>query len=142
MSTYQDIHSALTQSLIDLNVASLGTLPIAYEGQEFDPETDVSGDIFIDESFMFSQQESLSKATLDEVRGIYQLTVYQRANLGLSNALATVDAIIDNYVHNNNFTNGVTKIVIVNSGRDVGRTDGGWYSIPLSIIFKTDKLRA
>ena len=120
MSTYQDIHSALTQSLIDLNVASLGTLPIAYEGQ----------------------QESLSKATLDEVRGIYQLTVYQRANLGLSNALATVDAIIDNYVHNNNFTNGVTKIVIVNSGRDVGRTDGGWYSIPLSIIFKTDKLRA
>lgn len=139
-NTYQEIHSALVQSLMDLNASKLGNVQIAHEGQFFDPsKTNVNK--FIDESFLFDEQISLSKDTLDEVRGIYQLTVYQRANSGLNDIIETVDAIIDNYKHNNSYTSGQSKVVIVNSGRAGGVTGNGWYSIPVSIFFKVDKLR-
>lgn len=141
MSAYRDIHTALTQSLIDLNSTTLGNLPIAYEGQFFDP-TEISGNIFIDESYLFDQQESLTKTTLDEITGIYQLSVYQKSGLGMSTILDTVDLIIDNYIHNENFIHNGQKVVIINSGRNGGRNIDGWFVIDISINFKSDKLRA
>lgn len=140
MSTYQDIHSALVQSLVDLNSSTLGDLRIAHEGQFFDPRKS-NETVFIDESFIFDDQISLSKNTLDEVSGIYQLTVYQRSNLGLSNIISIVDAIISNYKHGDTITNGSSTVYIINSGRAGGSTVNGWYSIPVRVFFKVDILR-
>lgn len=138
--TYTDLHASLTQSLISVNDNELGGIFIVYEGQDFDPEK-FNGDIFIAENYIFSGQESLSKDTLDEVTGIYQLTIYQRSNLGQSDILRITDGLTSYYVHNRVFTTNQTDVVIINSGRDEGIDLDGWYVVPVSISFKVDKLR-
>lgn len=140
MSTYADLHAALTGSLVQLNTAELGDLPIAYEGQYFDPES-ISGDIFISENYLYNDQVSLSKDTLDEVTGIYQLSVYQKQGKAIGPVLAIIDSIINNYQHNDGFTSGSHAAVVINSGRNGGRNLDGWYIIDVSILFKADKLR-
>lgn len=140
MSTYRDIHHALTTSFVALNAGTLGSVPVAYEGQVFDPTT-VLGDVFINESYIFNQQESLSKTTLDEVTGIYQLSVYQKSGLGVADVLDLVDAIINEYQHNATFAYNGQNVVVVNSGRNNGRDVDGWYIVDISINFKSDKPR-
>lgn len=137
MSAYQDIHSALNQSLIDLDLG----VDIAFEGQNFDPKN-IAGTIFISENFSYNQQESLSKNTLDEITGIYQLSVCQRTGLGVAPVLTIVDQIIDNYEHNAKFTSGDQTVVIINSGRGSARMIDSWYIVDISVLFKSDKLRA
>jgi hypothetical protein len=141
MSYYRSIHSALTQSLITLNDSSLGGLPIAFEGQNFDPES-IAGDIFIDESYLFNEQESLTKTTLDEITGIYQLSIYQRSGKAIAPVLDIIDKITDHYQHNAKFVSAPANLVIVNSGRNNGRDLSGWYIIDVSVLFKVDKLRS
>lgn len=143
MSAYRDLHHALTDSLMTLNALSLGNLPIAFEGQDFNPEdkNQMTGDIFIDESYLYGDQQSLSKDTLDEITGIYQLSVYQRSGKGIADVLDIVDAIINNYVHNAKFTSGEQVAVVINSSRSPARIADGWYIVDISISFKSDKLR-
>lgn len=140
MSAYRDIHGALTGSLMSLNVTMLGDIPIAFEGQYFDPES-FDGDLFISENYLYNNQESLTKKTLDEITGIYQLSVYQKQGKSIAGVLDLVDTIIDNYKHNETFSFGCHDAVIINSGRNNGRNENGWYIIDISILFKADKLR-
>lgn len=140
MSTYRDLHSALTGSLVALNASTLGNVPVAYEGRYFDPEN-VAGDIFISENYLYNEQESLTKTTLDEVTGIYQLSIYQKQGKAIAPVLDLIDNIVDHYQHNARFSSGDHTAVIINSGRNNGRNIDGWYIIDISILFKADKLR-
>lgn len=136
MAAYYEIHKALTQSIIDL---SLG-LPVAYENSNFDPEVD-GGSQFLDLTTLFSDQETISKDSVDEAPGIFQVSVYTKSGVSVKTALQTVDLILGNYRHGDTFTNGTQTVYILNAGRNVGRNDNGWYIIDLSIIFKSDILR-
>lgn len=140
MSAYRNLHRALTGSLKRINNLQLGGLPIAYEGLNFDPES-ITGDIFIDESYIYGDQESLTKDTLDEITGIYQLSVYQRAGKAVGKVLDIVDILINNYQHNARYASNGQKAVIINSSRAPARISNGWYIIDVSVSFKSDKLR-
>lgn len=133
---YYEIHKALTQSVIDL---ALG-LPIAHENSNFDPEVD-GGDQFIDLTTLFGEQEVISKDSVDESPGIYQISVYTKSGVSVKTALLTVDLILDNYRHGDTFTNGPQTVFILNASRNVGRNENGWYIIDLSIVFKSDIIR-
>ena len=136
MAAYYEIHQALTQSVIDL---ALG-LPVAYENSNFDPEVD-GGSQFIDLTTLFGEQEVISKDSVDESPGIYQISVYTKSGVSVKTALNTVDTILANYRHNDTFTNGAQTVYILNSSRNAGRNDNGWYIIDISIVFKSDILR-
>ena len=133
---YYEIHKALTQSIIDL---SLG-LPIAYENSDFNPEED-GGNQFIDLTTLFGEQEVISKDSVDESPGVYQISVYTKSGGSVKAALQTVDLILDNYRHGDTFTNGAQTVFVLNSSRNAGRNENGWYIIDLSITFKSDILR-
>lgn len=134
MSAYYEIHQALTQSIIDLSLAA----PLAHENKDFDPEVDVTGDQFIDLTTLTNEQESLTKSELDEVTGIYQISVYTRSSTSIKESLQTVDTIMDFYKHNVSITSGSQTVVIINSGRNGGRNLNGWYIIDISVSFKSD----
>lgn len=136
MAAYKEITLALRNSLIGLNLG----YPIAYEGRDFDPES-VDG-IFISESFLYDTTESLTKTTLDEIRGIYQLSLYQRANDNILDVIELIDVIANAYVHNTKLVNGSQTVVIINTSRNQARIDGAWRVVDVSINFKSDKLRA
>ena len=134
MSAYFEIHQALTQSIIDLSLSA----PLAHENKDFDPEADVTGNQFIDLTTLPNEQESLTKSELDEVTGIYQISVYTRSGGSIKEALETVDTIMDFYKHNVKITAGSQTVVIINSGRNGGRNLNGWYIIDISVNFKSD----
>ena len=85
MAAYQEIHEALTQSVIDL---ALG-IPLAHENSDYDPED--NGDTqFVDITTLFNDQESLDKILTDEVTGIYQLSVYTKSGTSTKNAISVL----------------------------------------------------
>lgn len=141
MTTYKDIQAALTGSLVALNTGQLGNVPISYYARDFDPQS-VVGDLFVSEAYLFDQQQILSKQTIDEVRGIYQLSVYLRDGSSISLLNDTLDKIISNYPHNKSFVSNGQKIVIIDSGRNGGSFQQGWFAVDVSINFKSDILRA
>ncbi len=130
---YKNIHAALTQSLIDL---ALG-VPVAYENTAFDPDKD-GGDLFVAVNTIPADQESLSKQTLDEVRGVYQISIYSKSNVGAGASLAIVDTITDNYKHNDSLIYSDQIVTIINCAVNTPRNDSGWYVTDVSILFKTD----
>lgn len=133
---YADIHAALTQSVIDL----LPSIPISHENSPFNPDVE-GGDLFVAVYTLLNNQESLTKTTLDEVRGVYQISVYSKSNVGKGATLSVTDAITNYYKHNLSLTSGAQTVTIVNSGVGAPRNDSGWYITDISIIFKSDILR-
>lgn len=140
-NTYRDIQGALTGSLVALNSATLDSLPVGFHMRDFNPET-VTGAVFLLESYLFDQQSALDKQGLDEVRGIYQVSVYLRSGEPVATINTIIDAIISNYTHNKSFVYNSQKIVIINAGRNGGTFQNGWYAVDVSINFKSDILRA
>ena len=134
--SYLSIHKALTQSIIDLNLG----VPIAHENVDFDTE-DVTGDHFIKVDLIPAEQQSLTKSELDELRGIYQISIYTKSGASVSGALAIIDNLKDEYIHNKTYTDVDQNVVIVNFSRNTGRNDNGWYVIDCSINFKSDLQR-
>jgi len=133
---YYEMRQALTQSVIDL---ALG-LPIAHENKDFDPEND-GGDLFLDLTSLFGEQNVISKDSVDESPGVYQISVYAKSGTGDKAILQTVDLILDNYRHGDTFTVAPQTIFILSASRNEGRNENGWYIIDLSIVFKSDIVR-
>lgn len=130
MSDYL-IHQALTQSVIDL---ALG-LEIAHENRDFDPP---KGEDWLWVTRIPNDRESLTKAEMDEERGIYQVTYFTPSGDGIGTALANIDTILQNYQHNATFTAGAQDVVIVNVGRNAGRNENGWWRTDISVTYKAD----
>jgi hypothetical protein len=142
LASYSDITSALTKSVVDLNADSLGGLEIAHEGQNFDPSPYSQ---FLSLFTLFGERISLSKTTLDEVLGVYQVTLKRKiekngVNRGSFDSI--IDSILANYRHNDEFVYNATRVVIINSTRNNARNVDGWWTCDVSINFKTDDLRA
>lgn len=139
MPSFNDVQSALTQSIITLNNSELGALPVAYEGRSFDP-SDV--DLYIEPVTLFGDRVSLSKKTLDEILGVYQITIRQKSGLEIAPALTACGKILAEYRHNTSYVYNGQKVVIINSTRNAGRTLDGWYTVNISINFKSDDARS
>lgn len=134
--SYLSVHKALTQSIIDLGLG----VPIAYENSDF-IANDVVGNHFIKVDLIPADQQSLTKAELDELRGIYQISVYTRSGISVGGAINIIDSLASEYIHNTKYTDGSQEVVIINFGRNTGRNDDGWYVIDCSINFKSDMQR-
>lgn len=132
MSTYK-IHQALVQSLIDLNLG----LPIAHENVDF--KTSDTGD-FLQCFLLPAGRESLMKDDLgvDEERGIFQISYYRKAGESVGPALSIVDSVLDCYKHNHTISHQGQDVVIINSQRNAGRNEQGWWRIDISINYKSD----
>ena len=137
MATYNDIQAALTTQFINVNTNVLSDLPTHYYLRDFDPDS-VTGPVFISENFLFNTQDALNKTSLDEVTGIYQLSVYLRAGESPSLLDTVVDGILINFKYATTFVYNSQKVVIMNAGRNQARHNGGWYVVDLSINFKSD----
>lgn len=133
---YHDIHKALTQSLVDL---SLG-VSIAYENSGFDPSDPVVAQ-FIDVTLIPASTEVISKDTLDEELGIYQLSIYTKSENDIKTVLVLADSILGFYEHGVELTSGTQKVFINSTSRSAGRNDNGWYIVDISINYIADLLR-
>lgn len=137
MAAYQEIHQALTSSIINL---SLG-VPLAHEGEVFDPEI---GDVqqYLAIHSLYNDQDSLDKTLYDEVTGVYQLSLFTRSGSGkLKSVNSKVDALASYYQHNLALINGSQCVKVINFGRNGGRNENGWYRVDLSVSFKSDIAR-
>jgi hypothetical protein len=137
MAAYQEIHQALTTSIIDL---SLG-IPLAHEGEDFDREPNAIQQ-YISIHTIYNDQESLDKTLVDEVTGIYQLSLYTKSGSGkLASINSKIDTLAAYYQHNLALIDGSQCVKIINFGRNGGRNEDGWYRVDLSISFKSDIAR-
>lgn len=136
MAAYQEIHEALTTSIIDL---ALG-VPLAHEGEDYSPENNVEQYIAVHS--LFNDQESLDKTLYDEVTGIYQLSLYTRSGTGkLASVNAKIDVLSSYYKHGLALISGSQCVRVINFGRNGGRNENGWYRVDMSIPFKSDIAR-
>lgn len=131
---FYDIHKALTQSLIDL---ALG-VTIAHENVDFNP---ISLSQFIDVTTIPATTEVISKDTLDEELGIYQISIYTRSGESVKTAYELADTIALNYIHGLQLTSGTQKVFIDNTNRSSGRNADGWFIIDLSVNYIADLSR-
>lgn len=132
--SYQLIHQALTQSIIDL---ALG-VPIAHENVDFDP----SGvDSFIDVTLLPAITEVISKDTLDVESGIYQVSAYVRTGVSTAPIYAIADAVQGFYKHGVELVNGAQTVFIDHTERNGGRNLNGWFILDLSINYTADLTR-
>lgn len=132
--SYYLIHKALTQSYIDL---ALG-VSTAYENSNFNPE---GLDQFIDISFLPASTDVISKDTLDEEIGIYQISIYTRSGISLKTSYELADTIASYYSHGLKLTSGAQKVFIDRTSRSSGRNSDGWFIVDLSINYIADLTR-
>lgn len=138
--SYLKIHKALTESLTELLRLNFNETPIAHENVDFDP----SGlDQFIDLTLLPAETTVISKDTLDEERGIYQMSIYTKSGVSVASAYEISDLIANHYRHGLKLTsgtdrNGVQKIFIDRTSRNGGRNAKGWFVIDLSIHYIAD----
>ena len=136
MNAYQEIQDALTKSLLGL---SLG-LDITQENVDFDP-LKITGDQYLDPSFLTNEKTSLDKTLFDEGTGVYQIKVYTKSGIGTKESTELTDTLINYYKHNLNLIEGDQCVVIINSGKNQGRNENGWWVIDVSVSFKSDIAR-
>ena len=131
---YLDIHRALTQSIIDLNLG----LAIAHENAPFDS----SGiDSYIKVNSLFNEQDSITKQGFNEVSGIYQVSCFVKSGISVAAIIGHVDTLTAYYKNNTVFTSNTQNIEVLTVGRNEGRNIDGWYIIDVSVSFKSDILR-
>ena len=133
---YHTIHKALTQSLVDLSLS----VTIAYENRDFDPSDPVVAQ-FIDVTLLPASVDVISKDTLDEELGIYQLSIYTKSGTDTKTAYQLADTLEAFYRHGVTLTSGSQKVFIDRMHRGPGRNDNGWYIIDCSINYTADLLR-
>lgn len=96
---------------------------------------------FIDVTMIPAATEVISKDTLDEELGIYQISIYTRSGDSVKTAYELADIIALNYIHGLELTSGTQKIFIDNTSRNAGRNSNGWFIIDLSVNYIADLLR-
>lgn len=128
-----NIHSALTQSVIDL---ALGVI-LAHENVDFDLES-FTGDAFIDLTNLPADRESLTKSDLHEDTGIYQISYYQRSGTSVGSALADIDMITDFYKQNREIINSGTTVTIISTSLTSLGNSLGWFRNDVSVSYKAD----
>ena len=136
MAAYQEIHEALTESIIGLGLS----VPIAYQDSDYDPEAN-NDQAYIDVDQLYNEQESLDKTLFDEVTGILQLTVRTRSGGGVGQSNGLIDIILDFYKHNISMIKGGQCVVVINAGRNEGRNEAGWWVVDISVSWKSDIAR-
>ena len=129
--SYQLIHKALIQSYVDL---ALG-IDTAYENTDFDPE---GLEQFIDVSILPASTEVISKDTLDEELGIFQISIYTQSGINTKTAYNLADTIALNYIHGLELTSGAQRIFIDRTSRNGARNSDGWFILDLSINYIAD----
>lgn len=101
----------------------------------------VSRTQFVDVTTIPASTEVISKDTLDEELGIYQLSVYTKSGISVKKAYLLADVIFDFYKHGVQLTSGTQKIFVDQTSRNAGRNRDGWFIIDLSINFIADLSR-
>ena len=105
--------------------------------------TNTTGHIeqFVDVTAIPVTTEVISKDSLDEEIGIYQLSVYTRSGISTRKAYELADTIANNYKHGDELTSGTQKIFIEITSRNQGRNLNGWFIIDLSVNYVADLSR-
>jgi len=105
--------------------------------------TNTTGHIeqFVDVTEIPVTTEVISKDSLDEEIGIYQLSVYTRSGASTRKAYELSDTIANNYKHGDELTSGTQKIFIEITSRNQGRNLNGWFIIDLSVNYVADLSR-
>ena len=112
-------------------------LHIAYENRDFDPQELRDSASWVSLFRLPNDRDSLTKAELDEERGIFQISYYTPSDLGIGSALETIDTILQYYKHNRTVSAGGHDVTIVNSGRAIGQNENGWWRAIISVTYKT-----
>ena len=144
--------------LVDVDAGATGTLTLnnvsgTFENDEIITDTatgsaTVNGVLssggateFIDVTLLPASTEVISKDTLDEEIGIYQISIYSQSNTNINTIYTIADTIEANYKHGLELTSGTQKVFIDRTSRNGGRNNNGWFVIDLSINYIADLLR-
>jgi len=131
--SYQLIHQALAQSLVDLGLS----LQIAPENVDFNTD---GLDSFIAVNMLPAGLEVITKNSLDIERGIYQISIYTKLGTGVADANTIADTIFNFYRHGVELVNSTQIVFIDRTERNIRKTDG-WYIVDCSIYYSADLLR-
>jgi hypothetical protein len=96
---------------------------------------------FIDISTIPASTEVITKDSLDEEIGVYQISIYTRSGTSSKTSYDLADTIALNYKHGTKLTSGAQKVFISRTSRNGGRNLEGWFIIDLSINYIADLLR-
>lgn len=132
------VHKAFTRSFIDLGLCYEGDLiTIVHENSDLDPANDRP---FVTLNLIPNVATSLGKDEFgcDESTGLYQVSIYAPSGDSVGQVLPLVDSILQFYKHNRKISEDDRTVVIINSGRNGGRNENGWWIIDITINFKAD----
>ena len=124
--TNQQIYQALR--------ARLNTLankpPIAYLNQ---PYTPVNGTVYLAEDFLPANNEGLTVNGVAQAKtGIYQITVFYPDNQGVAAPQALAETIAAHFDRGTK----LSGIVIDSADIEGSSTGGGWFQIPISVVYR------
>lgn len=132
MSVFFDISAAL-----DYQLNTMSSLPpVAWENKKYTP---TQGTLFLRPVVLSG---STTTATLgdsgeDLSQGIYQVDVIAPASKGKNAAIVMADNIANHFKRGTVLTYNSRVVRVVNVQRRPAIIDGGWYQIPVEIIYKS-----
>lgn len=133
--SYRDIRRALVQSLVTLNPVGA---TVVYDNKFKDTSGLAS---FLSAYLIPADTEVISKDSLDEESGIFQISVYTRSDVSTSTSDILADLIQGYYKHGVSLVSNAQKVFIDRTSRGGGRNSNGWFIVDLSIYYTADLSR-
>lgn len=128
MSQERNINSAFNFHLEQVGLA----FPIAWENTDYKPGVDP----FLVPTMLPAESIEFAKTQFpkydSQETGIFQVSVYFPAGLGVGDALSAADRILSYFQENRGIATGLS---ITSAYRNSGRVEGGWYITDLSIAY-------
>ena len=128
---YRDISAALSTALNTL--ATSLAINVAWENSNYEPTVNES---YLRETLLPAEGAFYTLDSQGENLGIYQIDVIAPTNQGKGAAIALADDIADAF-EDSTLTYGSTTVYTRAVSRAVGRRDGNWYIMPISVSYRS-----
>ena len=144
MSSFNNIDKTLRKALSDIGLLNNlgGTLILVGENTNFNPQTDLGtgveqwAEIFQLPVDNISMMKGGSPAA-DENSGIFQVSLFtSNVNDGSTDLLTLADTVAGTFTHGTTFSD-FEDVQILNTSRNNGRNEGGYFQIDLSINWQS-----
>jgi len=134
--SYLDTKQALISKLLSTSITGITSADIQYENSDFNP---IGKDKYIGCYFIPATSDTTGKeaGAPQEQRGIFQITIYIKANSGnySNDQLQIVDDILAGFAYNSSAEYNGRTVRILESSVNSGANNGAWYKRDVSIDY-------
>lgn len=130
--SHRKISAALSTHLSTLS----GLPPVAWENAPFKP---VSGVLYLRESYLPGDTVAvgMENSSSDDATGIYQVSVFAEMDQYKLIAQTMAESIASHFARGTNLSYETQKVMITTVDTNAGSISDGWYSIPVSITWRS-----